>query len=104
MGEKPNDGQAGDPALDDFESRLRSARQRRAHADEPGGRPSGLGQAIRIALEMVSAVLVGGGIGWYLDRWLDTKPWCLLAFLVLGGAAGILNAYRAATRMTKVDD
>ena len=57
-----------------------------------------MAQALRVALEMASALFVGGAIGWFLDRWLGTRPWLLLVFLLLGVAAGILNAYRAATR------
>ena len=37
---------------------------------------------------------VGVGIGLLLDRWLDTGPWFLLLFFVLGAAAGMLNVYR----------
>ena len=55
--------------------------------------------AFRMATELVAALLVGGGIGWFLDRWLDTRPWLLLVFLTLGMAAGTLNAFREAKRM-----
>jgi ATP synthase protein I len=41
-------------------------------------------------------VLVGAGLGWLLDRWLGTKPWGLIVFLLLGFAAGVLNVMRAA--------
>ena len=57
----------------------------------------GIGQALRIGLEMVSAVAVGALIGWALDQWLDTKPWLLLVFIFLGTAAGMLNVYRFAS-------
>ncbi|MDP6623242.1 MAG: AtpZ/AtpI family protein, partial [Alphaproteobacteria bacterium] len=59
-----------------------------------------LGQAMRLAVEMISALLVGGGLGWFLDGLLGTRPWLLLVFLLLGAAAGILNAYRAAMRLS----
>jgi ATP synthase protein I len=39
-------------------------------------------------------------LGWFLDGWLETRPWLLLLFLLLGAAAGTLNAYRAAMRLT----
>jgi ATP synthase protein I len=56
-----------------------------------------LSLGMRFGIELVVAVGVGFGIGWALDRWLGTKPWAMVAFLVLGAAAGILNAWRAAT-------
>ena len=48
---------------------------------------------------MASALFVGAALGWFLDKWLGTRPLLLLLFLVLGMAAGMLNAYRTATRM-----
>lgn len=50
----------------------------------------------RVGTEMLSGVLAGGAIGYFLDGWLQTKPWMLILFLFLGGAAGILNVYRFA--------
>ena len=55
-----------------------------------------LGLAFRVGIELVSAVAVGLGIGLLLDKWLDTKPWLMLVFIILGGCAGILNVYRMA--------
>lgn len=86
------------PTLDELGERLRAAqaeRQGGAAGNGPGN-PSGLGMAWRISIELVSAVLVGTGIGWVLDGWLGTRPWLMVVFLLLGGAAGVMNAYRAA--------
>ncbi len=58
---------------------------------------SALGLAFRVSVELVSALAVGLGIGWLLDEWLDTRPWLMLVFIVLGGAAGIMNVYRMAS-------
>ena len=56
----------------------------------------GLSIAFRIGIELVSALVVGVGIGYLLDVWLDTKPWFLVGFFFVGAAAGMLNVYRAA--------
>jgi len=91
-------------SFDDLKSRLNQARQ-----NQPGKKTektyaktesSGFSQAFRIGTDMVSAVLVGTAIGWFLDNWLETKPWFLIIFIFLGGAAGILNVYRSAMQMT----
>jgi len=50
--------------------------------------------ALRIGVELVAALVVGVGIGVLLDRWWGTSPWMLLAFFLLGAAAGILNVFR----------
>ena len=84
---------------DDFERRLREARTRQG-LDKPaegasGGLPPGpMGIGFRVGVELVSALVVGVGIGLLLDRWLGTKPWLFLLFFVAGSAAGILNVYR----------
>ncbi len=83
-----------------------AVRLRQARGGSPGPEPdkndnnqppkSALGLAFRVGVELVSAVAIGLGIGWLLDRWLDTRPWLMLVFIFLGGAAGILNVYRMA--------
>lgn len=60
---------------------------------------SGYSMAIRIGTELVAALIVGVGIGYFVDNWLDTKPWFLVLFFFLGSAAGILNVYRAANSL-----
>tara|TARA_B100000427_G_scaffold40433_1_gene29165 strand:- start:575 stop:934 length:360 start_codon:yes stop_codon:yes gene_type:complete len=87
--------------LDGLQERIDDARERGTFwtKDEiDGSKPpkSALGLAFRVGIELVSAVAVGLGIGWLLDRWLDTKPWLMLVFIILGGCAGILNVYRMA--------
>ena len=86
-------------SLDEFGSRLRKARGVCQAAEQPRTTQTGLGRALQIAVEMVAALAVGGGIGWLLDDWLDTKPWLLLTFLLVGVAAGLRNAFRTGRRM-----
>jgi ATP synthase protein I len=88
------------PSLDDLDARLRAARARESDlaGDGPSRRspPTGLGLGMRLAIEFVVGVGVGVGLGFGLDLWLGTRPWLMMVFLLLGGAAGVLNAYRAA--------
>ena len=56
-----------------------------------------LSLAFRVAVEIVSAVVIGFCLGWFLDDWLGTKPWLMLMFVVIGFAAGVLNVYRMAS-------
>jgi ATP synthase protein I len=60
---------------------------------------AGLGQAVRIGTELLAALIVGGGLGWVIDTYLlNSSPGGLIVGLVIGAAAGIRNAYRAAQR------
>jgi ATP synthase protein I len=92
--------------LGDFGQRLRRAQGESEKAQGPasGVNSRGMGLAFRMATELVAALLVGGGIGWFLDRWLDTRPWLLLVFLALGMAAGTLNSFREAKRLEGGND
>jgi ATP synthase protein I len=60
---------------------------------------TGLGQAVRIGTELLAALIVGGGLGWLADSYLFASgTWGVVAGLILGAMAGVLNAYRAAQR------
>ena len=61
----------------------------------------GMAYGMRMAAELVGAVIVGGAIGWGLDRWLGTTPWLFLLLFVLGFEAGVLNVVRAYEGMQK---
>jgi len=56
-----------------------------------------------VGLNLVSATFVGLFIGWWLDKWLDTKPWLLLTFLILGIAAGFKNVLIEVKKIQKAD-
>lgn len=56
----------------------------------------GMGLALRLGTEMVSATVIGVGIGYFLDKWLETHPWMTLLFFLFGSAAGFRNMYRVA--------
>jgi ATP synthase protein I len=57
---------------------------------------AGFGQALKLSSEFIAGVVVGGGLGWIIDRWLGTSPWGLIVFLLLGFGAGVLNVMRSA--------
>ena len=60
---------------------------------------AGLGQAMRVGTDLLAALIVGGFLGWLIDSYaLGSAPWGIAVGLILGLAAGIRNAYRAAKR------
>lgn len=89
----------GPPSTDDFEARLARARGRRESASARTQRSTALGLAFRLSVELVAGVVVGTGIGWFLDRWLGTAPLLLIVFFLLGVAAGFVNVFRTARLM-----
>ena len=60
-----------------------------------------LGLAFRISTELVAAVFVATFIGYYLDKWLGTKPIFIIILFIVGVAAGIFNVVRSAKMINK---
>jgi ATP synthase protein I len=91
-----SENQGGDG--ESFEARLRAARLRQGMDAQPaptgGGGVSAMGIGLRAGVELVSALAVAVAIGWGLDRWLHTLPLFLIIFVLLGGAAGVVNVWR----------
>jgi ATP synthase protein I len=52
------------------------------------------GLAMELPFTLVAAVVLGGGIGFFLDRWLHTKPILMLVFGGLGFFAGVREVLR----------
>ena len=114
----PPDKQGRDPAemtpeerarfegrISDLESKLgkvRAQREAEARSDlDAEMRGRGMAYGMRMAAELVAAVVVGGVIGWGLDWLLGSRPWLFLLFFLLGFAAGVLNVIRAYDRMQR---
>ncbi len=62
---------------------------------------SGAALAFRLGAEFVSGVLVGSLIGYGLDYYFAISPWGLIAFTLIGFAAGVMNMLRAAESNAK---
>lgn len=81
-----------------FEERLKAAqaRQELDAAPKPGASAGvgAMGIGLRVGVELVAALAVSLAIGFGLDRWLGTAPLFLVVFILLGGAAGVLNVWR----------
>lgn len=56
-----------------------------------------------LGLHLVTGTLVGGVIGYALDAWLDTSPWLLLFFLLIGAGAGYKNILEDVHRLNHAD-
>jgi ATP synthase protein I len=97
------DEQRQQTSFDEIEARIRAAREREAEEtgknSERRNPSSGIALGMRLSIEFVAGVAVGVGLGFVLDRFLGTTPWLMVLFLLLGGGAGVANAWRFAKGM-----
>jgi ATP synthase protein I len=81
------DAQRGRPAAGGEAERESAASQR--------GWQKAMSLGFRVVSELVAGIVVGGGIGYLIDRWLGTKPFLLILFGLLGTAGGFWNIIRS---------
>jgi len=74
-------------ARDDRDFISRSTRQLQQRAEQAG-------PAAGASYTLIGAIILLGGIGYAVDKWLGTSPWCLLAGLVLGIVVGMYELAR----------
>jgi ATP synthase protein I len=103
MPEGQTDPELGDISnrLKDLSSRIEAEKSVQAAAEKPTTQYRGASdysKGYRLASEFVAGTLVGGLVGYGLDRLFGTLPLFLIVFLLLGFGAGILNMSRAANR------
>jgi len=60
-----------------------------------------LGIALKMGTEFVAAVFVASFIGFYIDKWLETTPFFIIIFFIIGSVAGILNVVRSSKMINK---
>ncbi|MGH9810599.1 MAG: AtpZ/AtpI family protein [Terriglobia bacterium] len=98
----PEDREAIRKRSAELGQKLDAIKSRRVVASAKGqageSRQSDFGAAFKFAAELVVGVVVGGGIGWALDKQFGTAPWFMIVLVILGFAAGLLNVVRAAQR------
>ncbi len=47
------------------------------------------GVAYKLGFDLLAALIVGGGVGFAIDKWLGSLPWGMLIGLGLGIVAGM---------------
>ncbi|MFO7960003.1 MAG: AtpZ/AtpI family protein [Nitriliruptoraceae bacterium] len=63
----------------------------------------GLDHAHMMQVELIAALLIWGGAGWLVDRWLDSGPWLTVLGALVGYAAGFYLIWIRSQRMDAED-
>ena len=74
----------------------REAGMERAQEKKAEASRKGYAEAMKLSSEFIAAIVVGGVLGYVLDRYSGTKPWGMIILLLLGFCAGVLNVLRSA--------
>jgi F0F1-type ATP synthase assembly protein I len=56
------------------------------------------GDVAAASYTLIGAILLLGGIGYAIDRWQGTSPWCLAGGLFLGVAVGMYELAKTVWR------
>jgi ATP synthase protein I len=86
--------------FDDLKSKIELIKKK-YKKDKIQTKNNSIGSAFKISTELVAAVFVAIFIGWYIDKWLGTKPIFLIILLLVGIVAGIFNVVRSAKMINK---
>jgi ATP synthase protein I len=57
--------------------------------------------AMDLPFVLIGAVVGGGLVGYFLDKWLHTSPWLMLVCGLLGFIGGVRNVLQALTERGK---
>lgn len=79
-------------------SAFKDKHQENASSQEAQSNPL---KGFQICVEFLCGIFIGLAIGLFIDRLFSTRPVFFVIFTVFGAFAGVLNAYRYATKENK---
>ncbi len=85
--------------VENIKKRIESFEQKTSYSKNPQKNKSGISFGFRLGVEIVAALIVGVSIGIIVDKYMNTKPFGLIIFFILGALAGFLNIYRVMRRL-----
>jgi ATP synthase protein I len=58
-------------------------------------------QLAGIGFEFIAAILLFAGVGWLIDRWLDSSPWAIIIGVGVGFTIGLWNLIKRGMKSFK---
>ena len=68
---------------------------------DSGGTVKQIALAFELPFMLVGPVVLGGAIGYFLDRWLHSKPVLLIVLGIVGVVVGVRDAVKIASAQDK---
>ncbi|HUX79316.1 MAG TPA: AtpZ/AtpI family protein [Alphaproteobacteria bacterium] len=93
-----------DRALDKLKKKIQEAKDEAKLTSFKENKSQNLaGQFFNVGVELFASVLIGAGLGVFIDWVFGISPWGLICFFILGSLAGMLNVYRVLTSKKSMD-
>jgi ATP synthase protein I len=89
------------PSLESLQERIDTIKEATEPKSGVHASHGDLSQAMRISIDLVAGVAMGLVCGYFLDNWIGSTPWFMVAGLFLGMAAGFRNMVRNVAEMNK---
>ena len=89
--------------LQRLSKKILRAKKKGASPQEQPKTQKNVGYAWRMVLELVIGMLFGFGIGFALDKWLNTAPLMMVVMSLFGFAAGIRTMMITANEFANLD-
>ncbi len=88
------------PSLDELQAKIDEIKK----SEKSGAgahQKADMSQALRLLIDLVAGVIMGVGVGYFIDRWLDKTPLFMVIGLFFGMAAGVKNMVHSAGLIDK---
>lgn len=95
------------PSLDALQQKIDASRKvgrAVSRKEKDASLDAGSAMAMRCAADLIAGVVVGGAIGYTLDKAFDSLPFASLVCLGFGVAGGFLNIWRTSQRALELDE
>ena len=73
------------------------------HGNDSGSRLASSSNLLGLGWQIASTLIVFTGLGYALDRWLDTLPWFLIAGSFFGLVGVFVQVFRIAAALDEVE-
>ncbi len=88
------------PSLDKLQAKIDKIKGYQP-TDSKDSSGADMSQAVRLIIDLMAGVIMGVGVGYFVDKWLETTPLFMIAGLFFGMVAGVKNMLRSAELIDK---
>ena len=81
------------PSLDKLQAKIDALKSAEKLEAKPN---TDMAKAVRLLTDLAAGVIMGVGVGYFIDEWTGKTPLFMIVGLFIGMAAGVSNMFRSA--------